>query len=158
VNNMTPLLKKLNYKDQPSILVVNSPKSFDSELKEMANLTKITKTLSKAKDIEFAMCFATTQAEIDGFVTEVYPKLKGDATIWLCYPKMSSKNYKCEFNRDTGWAIAGQYNLEPVRQVAIDDDFSALRFRKVEYIKTITRRESYALTTDAKKRTSQKGK
>jgi hypothetical protein len=155
---MTPLFKKLNYKDQATILVVNGPKSFDSELKEMTNHAKITTTLSKAKDVEFAMCFATTQSEINSFVKDVYPKLKGDATIWLCYPKMSSKNYKCEFNRDTGWAIAGQYNLEPVRQVAIDEDFSALRFRKVEYIKTITRRESYALTTDAKKRTSQKGK
>jgi hypothetical protein len=154
---MSPLFKKLNYKDQTNILVINSPKSFDSELNEMANHAKIITTLSKAKDVEFAMCFATTQSEIDSFVKDVYPKLKGDAIIWLCYPKMSSKNYKCEFNRDTGWTIAGQYNLEPVRQVAIDDDFSALRFRKVEYIKTITRRESYALTTEAKKRTSQKG-
>jgi hypothetical protein len=41
--------------------------------------------------------------------------------------------------------------------VAIDEDWSALRFRKVEFIKTITRRESYALTTEAKKRTTQKG-
>jgi hypothetical protein len=155
---MTTLFKKLNYKDQATILVVNSPKSFDIELNEMANHAKIIKTLSKAKDVEFAMCFATTQSEIDNFVTEVYPKLKDDATIWLCYPKMSSKNYKCEFNRDTGWAIAGQYNLEPVRQVSIDEDFSALRFRKVEYIKTITRRESFAISPDAKKRTSQKGK
>jgi hypothetical protein len=52
----------------------------------------------------------------------------------------------------------GKYNLEPVRQVSIDDDFSALRFRKVEFIKTITRRESFAITKEAKKRTTQKGK
>jgi hypothetical protein len=155
---MTSLFKKLNYKNQLNIVVINSPKTFDIELKEMANHAKIITTLSKAQDVEFAMCFATTQSEIDSFITNVYPKLKGDATIWLCYPKMSSKNYKCEFNRDTGWAFAGQYNLESVRQVAIDDDFSALRFRKVEYIQTITRRESYAISPDAKKRTSQKGK
>jgi hypothetical protein len=31
-----------------------------------------------------------------------------------------------------------------------------LRFRKVEFIQTITRLESYALTADAKKRTTQK--
>jgi len=33
-----------------------------------------------------------------------------------------------------------------------------LRFRKVEFIKTITRRESFAITKEAKKRTTQKGK
>lgn len=42
---------------------------------------------------------------------------------------MTSKNYKCDFNRDSEWISLGKYNLEPVRQVAIDDDFSALRFR-----------------------------
>ncbi|MDN3689354.1 hypothetical protein [Cyclobacterium jeungdonense] len=77
--------------------------------------------------------------------------------IWICYPKASSKQYKCDFNRDTGFGILGDYGLEAVRQVAIDEDWSALRFRKVEYIKNITRRESFALTKEAKRRTNKKG-
>jgi len=32
---------------------------------------------------------------------------------------------------------------EPVRQVAIDEDWSALRFRKVEQIKKMTRNFAY---------------
>ena len=67
--------------------------------------------------------------EIEQFISAIYQKLKGDAVIWLCYPKMTLKNYKCDFNRDSGWTSLGKYNLEPVRQVSIDDDFSALRFR-----------------------------
>jgi hypothetical protein len=153
---MTPLFKKLNFKDHKSILVVNSPKSFENELSEMSNITQIEKKEEDITAIEFALCFATTQIEIDSFITAVNPKILGDAVIWLCYPKSTSKNYKCDFNRDTGWAIVGELGFEPVRQVAIDEDWSALRFRKVEYIKTITRRESYALTTEAKKRTTQK--
>lgn len=155
---MTPLFKKLNCKEQPNIVAINSSKSFELELEAMSKTTTIERDLTTIKETEFAICFVTTQNEIDNFVSSIYPKLKGDAIIWLCYPKMTSKNYKCDFNRDTGWTSLGKYNLEPVRQVAIDEDFSALRFRKVEYIKTITRRESYALTTEAKKRTTQKGK
>jgi hypothetical protein len=155
---MTPLFKKLNFKEKTTIVAINSPVSFNEELKEMSKLTTLQKELKEIAEVEFVICFVTTQNEIDTFVAEVYPKLKGDAIIWLCYPKMTSKNYKCDFNRDTGWVSLGKYNLEPVRQVAIDDDFSALRFRKVEFIQTITRRESYALTEDAKKRTTQKGK
>jgi hypothetical protein len=41
--------------------------------------------------------------------------------------------------------------------VAIDEDWSALRFRRVNHIKNITRKESFALTKEAKERTSQKG-
>jgi hypothetical protein len=86
------------------------------------------------------------------------PGFKGDAILWYCYPKGSSKKYKCEFNRDTGWEGLGKYNLEPVRQIAIDEDWSAIRFRRVEYIKTITRAQSGTITEEARRRTSQKGK
>ena len=133
------------YKEQPNIVAINSPKTFDNELEEMSTKATIIKTLMEV-------------IEIEQFISAIYQKLKGDAVIWLCYPKMTSKSYKCDFNRDSGWTSLGKYNLEPVRQVAIDDDFSALRFRKVEFIKTITRRESFAITREAKKRTTQKGK
>ena len=46
--------------------------------------------------------------------------------------------------------------LEPVKQVAIDEDRSALRFRKVEFNKTITRHQTLDLTAEAKDRTAQK--
>ncbi|MDP5047795.1 MAG: hypothetical protein NWQ39_05260, partial [Saprospiraceae bacterium] len=146
------------YKEQPNIVAINSPKTFDNELEEMSKRATIIKNLMEVIEIEFVICFVTTQIEIEQFISAIYQKLKGDAVIWLCYPKMTSKSYKCDFNRDSGWTSLGKYNLEPVRQVAIDDDFSALRFRKVEFIKTITRRESFAITREAKKRTTQKGK
>jgi hypothetical protein len=155
---MTPLFKKLNFKDQPTIIAINSPTSFDGELAQMQSKATIFRNLKDASETEFAICFVTIQNEIDDFIVEIFPKLKGDAVLWICYPKGTSKKYKCDFNQDTGWKSLGTLNLEPVRQVAVDEDWSALRFRKVEFIKTITRRESYALTSEAKERTTQKGK
>jgi HKD family nuclease len=154
---MTPLFKKLNFKDQPAIVAINAPASFKAELKAMKAYTKIIEDLDKAKEIEFAIVFVTKQSEIDALTPAIHAKLKGDALLWYCYPKGTSKNYVCDFNRDTGWAVVGSFNLESVRMVAIDEDWSAIRFRKVEFIKTITRRESFAISAEAKKRTSQKG-
>ena len=154
---MTPLFKKLNFKEQKQIVAINSPQSFDEELSEMKSISKIVTNLEKVKDIEFAICFVTTQNEIESFISTLDIKLIGDAIIWFCYPKAISKKYKCDFNRDTGFGVLGNYGLEGVRQVAIDEDWSALRFRKVEYIKKITRRKSYALTNEAKQRTTKKG-
>jgi hypothetical protein len=154
---MTPLFKKLNFKDQKTILVINAPASFEVELSGMATFAEIQKEVKETAEIEFAICFLTSKKEIEVFMESAKNKLKGDTTIWLCYPKGSSKRYKCDFNRDTGWTEVAKFNLEPVRQVAIDEDWSALRFRKVAFIKTITRRESFALTSEAKERTSQKG-
>jgi hypothetical protein len=155
---MTPLFKKLNFKNHSPILVLNAPETFEKELKEMKNETSIITAHENLMNTEFAIIFATKQTEIDQSINAVHSKLEGDAVLWFCYPKGTSKKYKCDFNRDTGWKSVAQHNLEPVRMVAIDEDWSALRFRKVAYIKTITRRESFALTDEAKKRTSQKGK
>jgi len=153
---MNPVFKKLNYKDQSQILVINTPESFRSNMENMTGLTQFVEDLADVQQIEFMMAFVTRQAEINKLVPHIAPKLKGDALVWFCYPKGSSKKYKCDFNRDTGWQILGVYDLEPVRMVAIDADWSALRFRKVQFIKKITRKASFALTKEAKKRTTNK--
>jgi hypothetical protein len=80
----------------------------------------------------------------------IIPKMEGDAILWMCYPKGSSKKYSCDFNRDNGWEMMGEYDLESVRMVAIDEDWSALRFRKMEFIKTFNRNEKMALSTIGK--------
>jgi hypothetical protein len=155
---MTPLFKKLNFKNHSAIVAINYPKSFEAELNAMKEITPIIKSITKATEIDFAMLFVTQQKEIDVLIKEIYPKLKGDAVLWFCYPKGTSKNYTCDFNRDTGWKAVAKYDLETVRMVAIDEDWSALRFRKIAFVKTITRKESFALTKEAKARTTQKGK
>ncbi len=97
------------------------------------------RTTDPVISVAFALIFVTRQSEIDTLIPQIAPGLAGDAVLWMCYPKKTSKNYKCNFNRDTGWQLLGDYSLEPVRMVAIDEDWSALRFRKVEYIKKMTR-------------------
>ena len=64
----------------------------------------------------------------------------------MVYPKGSSKRVRCDFNRDTGWQALGDVGYEPVRQVAIDGDWSALRFQKAVYIQTMKRDPDRALT------------
>ncbi|MFN3528500.1 MAG: hypothetical protein ACK417_01085 [Bacteroidia bacterium] len=100
------------------------------------------------------MAFVMTQAALDAASAQLANNLASDGILWLCYPKGSSKRYRCEFNRDTGWTVLGQLGFEPVRQVAIDEDWSALRFRRVEHIKTLTRSKNMALTEEGKKRTT----
>ena len=138
---MTPTFKKLNYKDDKQILVLNPPQSFDTELNIMAETATIFKSENEISEIEFALVFVTKRHETDDIISALFPKLKGDVVLWFCYPKGTSKKYKCDFNRDTGWDGLKKLKLETVRQVAIDEDWSALRIRKVEFIKTMTRKE-----------------
>ena len=138
---MTSTFKKLNFKEQPKILAYNPPESFAGELNLMADSASVITSDTEISEIDFALIFVTKQHEIDEIIHRIYPKLKDDTVLWFCYPKGTSKKYKCDVNRDTGWNGLKKYNLLPVRQVAIDEDWSALRFRKTEYIKTLTRKE-----------------
>lgn len=61
--------------------------------------------------------------------------MNGDAILWFAYPKGTSKKYKCEFNRDNGWDVIRAAGFDTVRAVAIDEDWSALRFRRKEFIR-----------------------
>lgn len=153
---MDAVFKKLNYKGHPQVFALNAPASFEGNLRSIADEATIKTKVGKADKISFAIGFATKQTELDNIVNQVAPKLEGDAILWLCYPKGTSKKYKCDFNRDTGWAIAGQYDLEPVRAVAIDEDWSALRFRKVSFIKTLTRNEKMVLSEAGKQKAATK--
>ena len=141
---------KLNLKDQSDIVIVNAPESFEREIASLKGVT-VRRSMSDAKQIEFSLTFATRQKEVDSLAKTVGRKAAGDAIVWIAYPKKSSKKYTCEFNRDSGWPSMGEAGFEPVRMVAIDEDWSALRFRRAEFIKNMTRPEEYRYSEHAKK-------
>ena len=139
---------KLNLKDQAEIVVLNAPASFEPELKSLKGVT--VRRDAKGGDIDFSLAFVTTQKEVDSLGPQVAKKAKGDAVVWFAYPKGSSKKYTSQINRDNGWAVLGKAGFEPVRMVAIDEDWSAVRFRRVEFIKTMTRPAEARLTQKKK--------
>lgn len=147
---MTPLFKKLNYKTQPEICVLNAPPSMDTELKAMSKVCNVTNDLKQHKSGLFVMVFVTTLKEVEKWANAINKVLAEDGVLYFCYPKGTSKKYTCDFNRDTGWQVLGDLGYEPVRQVAIDEDWSALRFRKPQHIKKMTR--SFAMTEEGKKK------
>jgi len=148
---MPSTFEKLNLKNQTTILVLNAPASFEPELAALHGVT-VLRNLQPLDAIDFSLAFVTTQKEVDTLAKAIAKRAKGDAVVWFAYPKGTSKKYKSEINRDTGWQALGQAGFEPVRAVAIDEDWSALRFRRVEFIKTMTRANEHRMTSQGKAR------
>jgi hypothetical protein len=156
---MQALLKKLNYKSKSPVHLLFVPEELSELPAYLSASTRIITSLENDNSsVGFAMVFATKLEVIESAVHTLAPLLDGDAVLWICYPKGSSKRYRCDFNRDTGWQVCGQYNLEPVRQVAVNEDWSALRFRKTQFIKQLTRSSDMALGAEAKARLTQQKK
>ena len=142
---MSSVFGKLNLKDQKEIVVLNPPGSFEPQLAALQEVA-IARDLKKASAVQFCLAFVTAQAELDTLAPAIARKARGDAVVWFAYPKGSSKKYKSAINRDDGWSILGKQGFEPVRMVAIDEDWSAVRFRRVEFIKKMTRAPEHRLT------------
>jgi hypothetical protein len=152
---MSPLFKKLNLGTHTLIHVLNAPKSFEPEL---AALKDVSVKRAVSGPSSFAMAFVITQAQLDAAGQKLVAACVGDAILWMVYPKGTSKKYRCEFNRDSGWAVLGAAGFEPVRMVAIDADWSAVRFRRVEHIKTMTRSRDHRISKAGKKKTAGRGR
>ena len=148
---MGSVFDKLNLKDQRDILVLNAPGTFDGELRKLAGVTVRTR-LQAGKPVAFALVFATRKAEVDSVAGPLAQAARGDAIVWFAYPKGTSKRYTCDFNRDTGWAALGSHGFEAVRQVAIDEDWSALRFRRAEFIQSLKRAPQRAMSREGQKK------
>jgi len=131
---MPTIFDKLNLKGLEEILVLNAPDEFEKELKKLRDV-QVFRNVAEVKKLAFALAFVTQRAELTRLSKLLATKAAGDALLWFAYPKGTSKKYTCDFNRDDGWETLRKLGFDSVRQVAIDEDWSALRFRRVEFIK-----------------------
>ncbi|WP_043626556.1 hypothetical protein [Nonomuraea candida] len=80
------------------------------------------------KEAAVAVFFAADAAAARRLLDEHRALLTEPAVVWVAYPKGN----KSDINRDTLWPIVGEYGLRPNGQVAVDEVWSALRFRPLK--------------------------
>jgi len=75
-----------------------------------------------------ALVFVNDAASTREILDSHRDQLTTPGIFWVAYPKAN----RTDINRDTLWPILGEYGLRPNSQVAIDDVWSALRFRPLK--------------------------
>lgn len=80
------------------------------------------------KEADVAMIFASNAAAARRILDEHRDQVTAPPVVWVAYPKGN----KSDINRDTLWPIVGEYGLRPNGQVAVDEVWSALRFRALK--------------------------
>ncbi len=123
---MNPVLKKMLYKGQSSCLVLKAPPEF---LQVMNGFEAPVDTAPNGKYV-WALAFVRSLKEAEEIAKAVPSFLQDNGIFWLAYPKSTSKKYKADINRDKGNDLMASYRLVGVFMVAIDDDWSAIRFKR----------------------------
>ena len=73
-----------------------------------------------------AIVFVDDAAAVRAMLDAHHGRLAGPSVLWIAYPKGG----RSDINRDTLWPMLVDEGLRPITQVAIDDTWSALRFRQ----------------------------
>jgi hypothetical protein len=131
---MGSVFEKLNLGSRQEMVVLGAPESFKPELARLPVIT-IHHHLESVAEVGFWLAFVTRKSEVEKLAPEIARRAKGDAIVWFAYPKGTSKKYTCDFNRDTGWTSLRKLGFDSVRAVAIDEDWTGIRFRRKEFIK-----------------------
>ncbi len=155
MSDTAPLFRKLNLGTHRTVHVLNMPDSFQSHLAALAHMNLQVSPRLKGP-VSFALAFASTQKALDRVSAGLAGGVQGDAILWIAYPKGTSRRYQCEFSRDSGWIVLGAAGFEPVRRVAIDEDWTALRFHRVEHIKSMTREASRTHSRERRRKAQKK--
>lgn len=102
--------------------------SHPDRLELLGNLPEGVKQVERPDRADVNVLFVENAASLRELLKGYGGKLSGSATIWFAYPKGN----RADINRDSIWPVVAQYGLRPVSQVAVDDVWSALRFRPLK--------------------------
>jgi hypothetical protein len=75
-----------------------------------------------------ALVFADDAASLRAILGEHVGQLAEPRAFWVAYPKGN----RSDVNRDSLWPILAEHGMRPISQVAVDEVWSALRFRALE--------------------------
>lgn len=80
------------------------------------------------EEASVGLVFTDDEASLRAILDAQKERLAQPNILWVAYPKAN----RIAINRDSLWPILTEYGMRPNGQVAIDDVWSALRFRPIK--------------------------
>lgn len=118
-----PVAERLQVKGERKLAVVGASAEVDRKVG-----AKTARADVGAADV--ILLFAADRAGLDKALPGVLKKTRVDSILWLAYPKLTS-NLAGDLSRDIIHALAPKHGFDTVSQIAIDDDWSALRLKRI---------------------------
>jgi hypothetical protein len=123
-----PLAKRMQVKSGQRILAVNAPTDYAALLGELPDGATLV-TRGDPAGADHVHVFVKDTHDLGRLGPKAIAGVHGGAVTWIAYPKKTS-GVETDLTRDRGWeAVTGE--IDAVSQVAVDETWSALRFKSV---------------------------
>jgi hypothetical protein len=140
------IVKKLRMAPREKILILGAPKDYLKKLSALPEGASLHTTPDGT--YKFVHLFVKSIEELNTLGPVALRAIEYDGLLWISYPKKTSK-IKTDINRDQGFESIINEGLEGVTQIAIDETWSALRFRPRTAIKKLSRKKTIGVKQEA---------
>jgi len=127
-----PLLAKIGAKPGHRVLAYGNPPGVSLAAAGIALETE------PDGDFDVVLAFLPDRAALERDISMLLAALKPGGLLWLAYPK-KGKGLQTDISRDSGWDAVRSRGWEGVSLVAVDERWSAMRFRPRAEIRSLTR-------------------
>lgn len=125
------ILRKLRYREGLKSRFINVPQYIQNELEKL----DLESSEDESTKYQFTVLFAKNKADVDRLAKSTIDNTEFDSIFWISYPK-GGASIKTDINRNKLWELMKPYGYRPVSQVSIDNEWSAMRFRPSERMKS----------------------
>ena len=81
-------------------------------------------------EAEVVVQFVRNRADYDAKIPPLLKAIRADAILWIAYPKLTSK-LAGDLSREVIHRESPALGIDCVSQIALDDDWSAMRMKRV---------------------------
>jgi hypothetical protein len=130
---VNPLAKKLQFKPGKHWLLFNAPANYLNLLEPLPEGSTV--SYEAKSDFDGVQLFVKNSRELIENLKIIVPVMRPDTIFWVTYPKKSS-GIESDLEMMSSWDELKKYGFGGVAAAAIDETWTALRFRPKEQTKT----------------------
>ena len=118
-----PVAERLQVKGERRLAVIGAPAAIDK-------FVGAKKVRAEPAEADVVLLFTPDRAAFDAKLPPLLKTIQKTAILWVAYPKLTS-SLAADLSRDVIHKIAPKHGLDTISQIAIDDDWSALRLKRI---------------------------
>jgi hypothetical protein len=130
---ISPLAKKLQMKAGKNWLLFNAPANYLATLEPLPDDASV--SYQAKGNFDGIQLFVKDSAELIDNLKTIAPILRPDTILWIIYPKKSS-GIKSDLEMVRSWDELAKYGLGGVAAAAVNEVWTALRFKPTDQTKT----------------------
>lgn len=135
-SGLSPLAKKLRLVAEHSVAVLNAPDGYVGLLQPGPR--DVTTALQQAQTFDCVLLFVKNIDELRRLGAGAIAAVRSNGLLWIAYPKGGKTAKDTDLPATPWWVqrdvlgeITSQTGFKPVAFVAVDDTWTALRFKRI---------------------------